>query len=72
MIKIKCSGCSGQGIHRSNVSKRLIKCRKCKGTGQILAPSLICKPYIILPELKPKSGLKIVSDFLDFILRRVR
>jgi DnaJ-class molecular chaperone len=28
-----CKGCNGVGWHRSNVSKKFIKCPRCKGLG---------------------------------------
>lgn len=30
-----CNACKGQGFGRSSVSKMLIKCPRCQGTGQV-------------------------------------
>ena len=30
-----CKACGGQGSHRSNISKTMIKCPRCRGTGSI-------------------------------------
>jgi hypothetical protein len=43
-IKI-CKNCSGAGWHKSNISRTHIKCRVCKGTGNV-PTSLVINPEV--------------------------